>query len=112
MPSVPDDHQPHHDGAPPSPVPPPSTETAALALVERFGPQGWQIEHPYSDVWIAVRRQGSRTRVIAAHTPVGLYGKLQRIEVKEAGPSGPCLTDAAALYFAYLDQLGQIGTGQ
>ena len=92
------------------PVPPPSPQAALLALVTRF--RGWQVEHPHAEYWTATRQRGTEVRVIAAHTPVALYGKLARVEADEAAaPVAPAL-DAMARYLEYLDQLSRVGTGQ
>jgi hypothetical protein len=68
-PSVPDDHQPGHDGTR-RPAPAPSQQAAALALVRRFSPQGWQLHHPLADWWEAFRQDGTEQRVIIAHTVI------------------------------------------
>ena len=73
MSSVPDDHQPYHDGVPsPASVPAPTQAAAALALVKRFSPAGWQIENPNGEFWLAIRQRGSEQRVIAAETVLAL----------------------------------------
>lgn len=101
---------PDHDGeCPPRPVPVPSQNAALLALVRRFAPDGWEVENPHGEYWLALRVRGSEQRIIAAQTVIALYGSLQRIEASEAPQAGPCGTypDATAAYLAYLDRTGK-----
>ena len=70
--------------------PPPAAEIAAL----RHDHGGrWQIEHTEElDAWIAVRKSpdGRHIRVIVAHDPAGLRGKLADVEAEgEDSPAGP-----------------------
>jgi hypothetical protein len=109
MPSVPDSGSADHDDALPRPVPPPSTEAAVLALVERFGPIGWQLFHPCVGWWEAFRQDGTGSRTIVASTVTALYAKLARVQAPETGESGP-YTDDVARYLAYLSSV--TGTGQ
>jgi hypothetical protein len=52
----------------------------------------WQIEHTENlNVWTAVRRSagGRHIRVVVAHDPAGLRGKLADVEADEPGPDNP-----------------------
>jgi hypothetical protein len=54
------------------PTDPATPDDAALAeLRARFGPSGWEIQPNPADVavWIAVKKNGSATRIIAAYGP-------------------------------------------
>ena len=68
---------------------PPAAEIAAL--MHDHGAR-WQIEHePDLDAWVAVRKSpdGRHIRVLVAHDPAGLRGKLATVEADEPGPDNP-----------------------
>ena len=68
---------------------PPATEIAAL-MRDHGG--RWQIEHTAElGAWIAVRKSpdGRHIRVLVAHDPAGLRGKLETVEADEPGPENP-----------------------
>jgi hypothetical protein len=108
--SVPDDHHSRHDSTR-RPAPAPTQQAAALALVRRFAPQGWQLNHPVADWWEAFRQDGTSQRVIIAHSVISLYAKLIKVEATD-GQRRPQPPDAVAAYLADLDRLGKIGTGK
>jgi hypothetical protein len=84
----------------------PAQPTEIAALMRDHGGT-WQIEHTEElNVWTAVRRSpdGRHIRVLVAHDPASLRGKLETVEHDEPGPenrpgvaqpgggwiSGPC----------------------
>jgi hypothetical protein len=80
--------------------PPQPAEIAAL--IHDHG-EHWQIEHTGDlDVWTAVRRSpdGRHIRVLVAHDPTSLRGKLETVEADEPGdldlPNRPVSPSRAA----------------
>lgn len=112
MPTIPDHDDAHHDDAHPlKPVPVPSQNVALLALVRRFSPDGWEIENPHGEYWLAARQRGSEQRIIVAQTVIALYGKLARIASDESAQPSGLYPDPVAAYFGYLADLGQVWNG-
>ncbi len=70
--------------SPATPAPPAAADHEG-ELHRRFGDR-WQIEQPALGVWSATRRStdGRRIRMIIAHGPAALAGKLETAET--AGP--------------------------
>lgn len=62
----------------------------AAELEARFGPSGWAITANPGGVavWIAVRKNGTATRIIAACGPGELYAKLQAVEEARGDGAG------------------------
>jgi hypothetical protein len=60
-------------------------------LEARFGAAGWEIQANPGGVtiWIAVKKNGSQTRVIAAHGPGELYAKLESAEQRDRDEGRP-----------------------
>jgi hypothetical protein len=106
-PAAPDDTRPHQfirPGQVDPDLPPPDncmicglpeaahTDDRPLAELEtRFGPSGWEIQPRPGGVaiWIAIKKNGTATRVIAAHHAGELYAKLQAAEQKDMDEGRP-----------------------
>lgn len=70
----------------------PSPQPAEIAALMQDHGDRWQIEHTEElNVWSAVRRSpdGRHIRVVVAHDPAGLRGKLADVEADEPGPDNP-----------------------
>jgi hypothetical protein len=68
------------------------SHTAELAALMHDHGERWQIEHDSGlDVWSAVRKSpdGRHIRVLIAHDPASLRGKLETVEADEPGPENP-----------------------
>jgi hypothetical protein len=69
----------------------PAQPAEVAALLHDHGDR-WQIEHEDGlDVWTAVRKSpdGRHIRVLVAHDPASLRGKLAGAEDEEPGPDNP-----------------------
>jgi hypothetical protein len=66
-------------------------DTALAELRARFGPTGWEIQPNPGGVavWLAIKKNGSSTRVIAAYGPGELYAKLQAADQKDLDEGRP-----------------------
>ena len=67
-------------------------QPAEIAALMHDHGERWQIEHdPGMDVWSAVRRSpdGRHIRVLIAHDPAALRGKLETVEADEPSPDNP-----------------------
>jgi hypothetical protein len=67
-------------------------QPAEIAALMRDHGGTWQIEHDTGmDVWTAVRKSadGRHIRVLIAHDPASLRGKLETVEHDEPGPENP-----------------------
>jgi hypothetical protein len=69
----------------------PAQPAEIAALLHDYGAT-WQLEYTEDlNVWSAVRRSpdGRHIRVLIAHDPAGLRGKLETVEADEPGPDNP-----------------------